>query len=280
MADQFFGWELLFNNVKSDIKKKEDVLMLLIHYSLIKNGFKCVGVNDDWKSEAIEISSELLPKEWNANKEYVFRYQYNEEKYVLQSNHSDNSTIIFNLMDTKNLKVSNVMFNYENSVGALEGNISAVLPSHLELFNKLQRDLISGFVSNEKKTVETQTTSTESSDKKSDPLIVPSLIPQARPPYQRGFEDFPSFEPIGRRDLDPLAAVGQRNPLAVGGGMLFDPFQENRSRLLGGPIPGPGVPRGLPRGAAPPGSRFDPFGPPDAHPGPGRFPPEYDDMFS
>lgn len=62
------------------------------------------------------------------------------------------------------------------------------------------------------------------------------------------FFRFPSFDPIGRRDLDPLAAVGQRNPLSSGGGMLFDPFQENRSRLLeGGRIPGPGVPRGLPR---------------------------------
>ena len=48
MADQFFGWELLFNNVKYDVNRKEAVLMLLIHYSLIKNGFKCVGVNDDW----------------------------------------------------------------------------------------------------------------------------------------------------------------------------------------------------------------------------------------
>lgn len=36
------------------------------------------------------------------------------------------------------------------------------------------------------------------------------------------------------------------------------------------------------RGAIPDGARFDPFGPPggNLNPGPDRFPPEYDDMFS
>lgn len=81
------------------------------------------------------------------------------------------------------------MFNYEVSVNELEGNISSVLPSHVELFNTIQRDLVSAFVSNEKKTVETQTTSSES-DKKADPFFVPPIMPQARPSHQSPFDPY------------------------------------------------------------------------------------------
>lgn len=47
---------------------------------------------------------------------------------------------------------------------------------------------------------------------------------------------FPDVNCIGRRDLDPLAAIG-------GGGMLFDPLRENRNRILGDI----GMPQRLPR---------------------------------
>lgn len=69
--------------------------------------------------------------------------------------------------------------------------------------------------------------------------------------------------------------------------MLFDPFaNRGRPNPLG---PEPGYP-GLPRGAVPPGARFDPFGPPGLGPGRGGNrrpgpdpdhmpPPGYDDMF-
>nr|ABM55622.1 hypothetical protein [Maconellicoccus hirsutus] len=287
MGDKFFGWELLVNNVKNDINKKEDVLTLLVHFSLIKAGFKCVGINDDWKAEEVEISTELLPKEWNAGKEYVFRYRYKDEKFVLRSCHSDQSTIIFNLMQTEKLKVANVMFNYEKSVDDLKGNISSVLPNHKELSEVIQRDLLSSFIDEVKKNVDTQTNPAESpfvliplpDRSRSDP---PFNIEHIRPlePFAR--RDLDPLAAVGRRDLDPLAAVGSGNPLRVGGGgMIFDPLQENRSRFSEiGPVPGPGVPRGLPRGAVPPGARYDPFGPPGPNPGPDRFPPEYDDMFS
>ncbi|XP_017303072.2 proteasome inhibitor PI31 subunit-like [Diaphorina citri] len=106
-----------------------------------------------------------------------------------------------------------------------------------------------------------------------------------------------SLDPFnyGRSDLDPLSGMGG----SPGGGMLFDPFsQDRRSRIdPNAGLPGPG----LPRGAIPPGARFDPFGPPDPEsdfglrgpdsrprsgprlPGtgsnPDMLPPGYDDMF-
>ncbi|RVE51137.1 hypothetical protein evm_004280 [Chilo suppressalis] len=57
----------------------------------------------------------------------------------------------------------------------------------------------------------------------------------------------------------------------TGGTKLFNPFNPR-----GNPEnPGLGIPGGLPRGAVPPGARFDPFGPPGG-PMPGRRPPPPD----
>ncbi|CAN8026831.1 unnamed protein product [Ixodes persulcatus] len=70
--------------------------------------------------------------------------------------------------------------------------------------------------------------------------------------------------------------------------MIMDPRQIPRPHHSD---PGVGIP-GLPRGAVPPGARFDPFGPPHpnnpgnrhtfAGPSPDHLPPppDYDDMFS
>ena len=54
---------------------------------------------------------------------------------------------------------------------------------------------------------------------------------------------------IGRGDLDPFAFDPSGR-----GGMIFDPFQNYDRRI---------IPTNLPRGAVPPGARFDPFGPPN-----------------
>lgn len=48
MADNMQGWELLLRIVKPDIKKKEDVLAVLIHFTLLKHDFKCAGKSEKW----------------------------------------------------------------------------------------------------------------------------------------------------------------------------------------------------------------------------------------
>lgn len=48
------GWELLFRACKADIKKKEDVLLALIHYSLLKSEFKCFGKSENWVSKIVD----------------------------------------------------------------------------------------------------------------------------------------------------------------------------------------------------------------------------------
>lgn len=47
MASNLVGWELLYHSVEYVIEKKEDVLIALIHWVLIKNGYKCIGVGSD-----------------------------------------------------------------------------------------------------------------------------------------------------------------------------------------------------------------------------------------
>lgn len=65
------------------------------------------------------------------------------------------------------------MFNYEESVSALEGNISSVLPSYKDLSEVIHRDLISTYVSAEKKNADTQTSSNEATRTiREDPLLV------------------------------------------------------------------------------------------------------------
>jgi hypothetical protein len=97
-------------------------------------------------------------------------------------------------------------------------------------------------------------------------ILIQPPIRQPRPPFG-----------IGRSDLDPFRA----DPLGTGG-MIFDPFRNYDSRT---------IPTNLPRGAVPPGARFDPFGPPNPDdlipgsstrvgPNPNNFkPPGFDDMF-
>lgn len=49
MASEFentFGFELLYRNSSGGIAKKEDILVLFVHWYFIKNEFKCLGIGD------------------------------------------------------------------------------------------------------------------------------------------------------------------------------------------------------------------------------------------
>lgn len=50
MTDNLIGFELLLHCAKPDIKKKEDLLILLAHHCLLKAGFKCAGIGEEWVS--------------------------------------------------------------------------------------------------------------------------------------------------------------------------------------------------------------------------------------
>lgn len=59
-----FGFELLQKLVDNDICKKEDVIILFVHWYIIKCGFKCLGYGD---SVSNQNSTLLYKKRKNLN---------------------------------------------------------------------------------------------------------------------------------------------------------------------------------------------------------------------
>lgn len=61
MTSEFvIGWELMFHSVQKDIKTKEDVLIVLIHWALIKSRFRCIGLGDDVSSLKHDVFYNLV----------------------------------------------------------------------------------------------------------------------------------------------------------------------------------------------------------------------------
>ncbi|GLH14433.1 Proteasome inhibitor PI31 subunit [Gryllus bimaculatus] len=279
MASCMFGWDLIYKLAEKDINKKEDVLLLLVHWYLVKSGLKCVGLGDDKTVPESDEGSETLPEGWSDNAVYALRYVHNSSLFILHGTTSEDD-IIFNLMRASDMVVSNVTFNVEETVKALTGPIETIIPTHCAALDSIKKDLIDPVFHGKQRAASTQTAE--------DPLAGPDVLP-------RSFPDDPDplrigaprrAEPSGSR-WDPLRdplSVGRSdlNPFAPGGGMIFDPFS-GRGNLRDPDVSG--IPGGLPRGSVPPGARFDPVGPPI---GRGRaFPPDhdhlpppgYDDMF-
>ncbi|KAJ8670809.1 hypothetical protein QAD02_002068 [Eretmocerus hayati] len=273
-SKHIFGFELLYKVSGGNINKKEDVLVLLVHWNFIKDGFKCLGIGDSKTVGPNEVGSEALPYGWNESTNYTLRYIKGGKLYILMSLRSD-ADLLFNLLRIEDHKVTNVQFPVE-TVRELQGPIDSLIPNYQAVLDVIQKDLIEPVYSRSGHEVSTQTSSSQSDRPNrddDDPLRV-------RSPHTPASSDRPGIlHPypfgIGQGDLNPLGQ-GQ-------GGMLFDPFS-NRSR----PYPGLGVPGRLPPGAVPPGARFDPFGPPDVNPPIPRArapdtdhlpPPGYDDMF-
>lgn len=50
-ATDLLGWDLLYNIVGKDFKKEADVLVALMHWFLIRNSFKCIGLGDNVSME-------------------------------------------------------------------------------------------------------------------------------------------------------------------------------------------------------------------------------------
>lgn len=58
MADDLnntFGFELLNKLYDTQVTKKEDILILFVHWYCIKNGFRCIGLGD-----SVSIHSNVL----------------------------------------------------------------------------------------------------------------------------------------------------------------------------------------------------------------------------
>ncbi|XP_063395553.1 proteasome inhibitor PI31 subunit [Cydia fagiglandana] len=270
-ADPLFGWDLTFKTVEKDIKRKSDVLIAFIHWNLTKRGFRSIGIGDERTLSGDEDKSEVLPTGWNDKDNYTLRYVLEGKLYILHGLNTD-GTLIVNLMRSEDLAVSNLALKIDDTIKETSGTISKMLPGYKDLMYNVKRDLVDTITERPTTTAETQTSTRSEPNRRlpDDPLRVPPRPHPSGPhPDTRDLWEPPTapLPNIGRSDLDPFAPGG--------GGMLFNPFGPRRDLEN----PGLGVPGGLPRGAVPPGARFDPFGPPPPPGAPGRrAPPDADHL--
>ncbi|KAF7994031.1 hypothetical protein HCN44_011300 [Aphidius gifuensis] len=277
-STQDFGFELMMKIVDHQLTKKEDTIILFSHWYLIKVGYRCIGPGDKKTLEDDEVGSELLPDDWSKDDHYSLRYVKDNKLYILIGLKSDHN-LILNFMRVADNVVTNVKYPVDETVSCVKGPLSTLMPELKAVTETLQKELLDPF---DNKTQDSaRETSTQTVPTPEQPRY------QADPPSRRLTERNPWHPPgdlrgVGRRDLDPFGRPLGEPP---GSGMIYDPFEPSRhgfDPIRPGGIGGPQ----LPRGAVPPGARFDPFGPPDddmrsvRNPNPDHFaPPGYDDMF-
>jgi proteasome inhibitor subunit 1 (PI31) len=231
---KYNGLELCYHAFKDQIKRDADLITLFVHWYLVQNGFECVI---DGKK------TEILPSQWNSDDQiYVIDYTFESKGYELKVLAAEDSLII-NLLKKSTDRTANItcivkdhISNYKNEFQNLYMNLN-------DLHESMHKEFEPLFKKPTETPAKTATTTTTVNEPPSrhDPLRV-DRAPMRQPvsPYN-----------IGRSDLDPFAS--NSNPLA--GGMIFDPLREYRNQQV--------IPGNLPRGAVPPGARYDPFGPVD-----------------
>ncbi|EAA04611.3 AGAP007418-PA [Anopheles gambiae str. PEST] len=262
-----FGLEMLWKLESANLADKADAMMLFVHWFLVRNGFRNVGVGDDKTLNNAVDQSELLPEGWNGNnKSYALRYIMNNELYILHGTLS-NDTMIVNLLQAQSLQVSNAAFNLDKTITSFnDSNLTNVVVSIDDQITRLQTELIKPLCDGGSKSSSTQTL-ISSSPSPAQVNVVPAGGPRRiqvlRPsglllPFGGGG--------VGRGDLNPLGGVVGGGG---GGGMLMDPMNMGPGRV------DPFLP----------GARIDPMGPfpprvQRPNPNPDHLPPPgYDDMF-
>jgi len=264
------GLELVFNLEKNNFKSAADCAVVALHCLLINEGLQCLGTGDEWNDLVSATSSELLPKEWNSDQDvYSLRYISRDRA----------SRILLKICKADHMLLVNAVKN-ENVVSSMSFPVSSYVSENYTDYSTTYIDLESLVDSFRKDIMDVLTNKPSDKPKEQDklPYSNPSTMPSAPsrpsyiPPYQTDPERF-VLPSVGGNDLDPFAGPGR-------GGMFMDPSDFRVPSRPSLPQFGVGGPGGLPRGAVPPGARFDPFmppiGPSGFNPNPDHFRPPSD----
>uniref|UniRef100_A0A1W7R9V5 Proteasome inhibitor PI31 subunit n=1 Tax=Hadrurus spadix TaxID=141984 RepID=A0A1W7R9V5_9SCOR len=203
-----------------------------------------------WPGSMDEKRSELLPQGWNTSQEiYSLRYVMRSGKRFLAKFVKSDQSMLISFVNVNTEKASGLSVNINNHVSDSFDDFENAYKQIEEVYKSVEQlfsEIEDGNPMKDRRPISPGHDSRYEQDV-DDPLRVPcsgmSNIHDNRPvnPFS-----------VGRGDLDPLGRSE--------GGMLMDP---RGLPAFGGMNPG-GIP-GLPRGAAPPGARFDPVGPGRPH---------------
>lgn len=282
------------------VKDGHDALVVAIHTFMIQAGYKCIGIGEEIPESAHNISTEGLPQGWNGSPDfYAIQYKLPssyQKKFLLKILRLG-TRLAAHLLDIDKETSYDLTIDTTDYVTADKDELLRNLydyPQVVTRFEQLEQVFKSDITNKmnvEKETkTETRPSTTRNAPRAQNeptrPVVYPDdplRVPPRRPQGTRGRDPL-ILDPRGLGDPDLLPG----HPGA--GGMFMDPFHQRHRRPEGDF----GYP-GLPRGAVPPGARFDPFGPvpPDGemggNPRSGRFgrpdpdhlrPPGFeDDMF-
>ncbi|KAG9288725.1 hypothetical protein G9A89_004344 [Geosiphon pyriformis] len=282
------------------LKSGHDALAAAFHAIMLAVDFRFVGLGEDGTIGSSQDTLVPLPPDWNANgpDSYSFRYKHPQSAltFLIKSMRLSNKFLIhgMGIEDNKTFSLEVITNDYTSpsffpytGQGGSEPLINAFISQSRvkDLISLYKLNIIQNLIPNLNKpgyeeTATTATTSTQPRASRPEANINnPLRIPTRQPPpiFNDPFGGYeqPSFEnpfSIGREDLDPLGSNPIMGPPRFGGGGI----QPLRGPSRGGgmyvgpdhPIFGPrgsggiyGGPQPLPRGAVPPGARFDPIGP-------------------
>uniref|UniRef100_A0A8I3P6M2 Proteasome inhibitor PI31 subunit n=1 Tax=Canis lupus familiaris TaxID=9615 RepID=A0A8I3P6M2_CANLF len=110
------GLEVLFASVAPAITSAQDALVCFLHWEVVTHGYYSVGTGD--QPGPNDKKSELLPAEWNSNKDlYVLRYESKDgsRKLLVKAVTVENSMII-NVLEFGSQQVSDLTLNLDDYI--------------------------------------------------------------------------------------------------------------------------------------------------------------------
>uniref|UniRef100_A0ABI7Z4Q1 Proteasome inhibitor PI31 subunit n=1 Tax=Felis catus TaxID=9685 RepID=A0ABI7Z4Q1_FELCA len=110
------GLEVLFASAAPAITCAQDALVCFLHWEVVTHGYYGLGVGD--QPGPNDKKSELLPAEWNSNKDlYVLRYESKDgsRKLLVKAVTVENSVII-NVLECGSQQVSDLTLNLDDYV--------------------------------------------------------------------------------------------------------------------------------------------------------------------
>nr|SVE75470.1 EOG090X0GPB [Daphnia dolichocephala] len=213
-----FSWlESTFHNCQP--VKKEDCLIIFIHWRLLRNGFLVLHSKEGQLNVGDVEGREILPETWNSDNVYELQYMKDGLLHMLKAVVVDEELAI-TLLRMKDEKVANLVLETDTWIGGDFHSYSKAFRDKVKLDNLIQKELVNIFG---EKVTSSQTISPAAFIEKEPSRSVEE-------PARRQPSSFPDPFAVGGGDLDPLGrGLG-------GGGMLMDPRHTGRRPQLG--IPG------------------------------------------